>query len=374
MKAFANIEGIPPPFSRYASGKQEVGASTGKRRKSGVSETANRKATVHRERVETSTERLEANLVGVTVDTVGPSSLSSGINTVDLIIMQNPIDQGDTAVPAETVMASNAPDLMTINGPNLNRTFTARRKVAKRSESWYHKPPLQNIAAPLPLSPQAVIPARKKQRLEEPLPTTRDEDARKTASPDVSVGLPLATADDDDDDANEESVTDTQPNAGATGASRHWTPEEDTKLTSAVTNTCKKIWGKEYKIDWIAVAALVPGRTQGQCQSRWRYALDPSIDQMNGSEGKWIADEVKKLKDAVEKHGVNNWAAIVLLVPGRTQKQCNSRWRDNLEPSIDQMNGRTCKWRAECSTNARWQGLGRNCPAGSRSNAKTVLK
>ncbi len=86
--------------------------------------------------------------------------------------MQNPTSQAETSIPTEYV----------INGPNLNRTVTVRRKAAKRSESWY-----QNIVATLS------TPARKKPRLEEPLlllPTTTDEAAGKAASPDTSVGLP----------------------------------------------------------------------------------------------------------------------------------------------------------------------------------------
>jgi hypothetical protein len=46
---------------------------------------------------------------------------------------------------------------------------------------------------------------------------------------------------------------------------RLWKSEEDAKLTRAVTNTPKKRWGKEYKINWDAVAALVPGRVESQC-------------------------------------------------------------------------------------------------------------
>jgi hypothetical protein len=251
--------------------------------------------------------------------------------------MQNPTDQAETSNPVETVMASNVPNL------DLNRTFTVRRKVAKRSESWYHKPPLQNDTAPLLPSPEAevILAKKKKQCLEEPLPTTTDEAARKTDSPDVSAGHPPAAA---DDGANADLVTDTQPNAGATRASRRWAPEEDTKLTSAVTNTHKKKWGKEYKTDWVAVAAMVPGRMEIQCYHRWRDALDSSIDRANGRTSKWTADECSKLKGAVEKHGGKDWAAIALLVPGRTQIQCHSSWRDTLYPSIDRANGRTGKW------------------------------
>ncbi len=89
--------------------------------------------------------------------------------------MQKPTDQAETSIPVETVVA--------INNLILNRIFTVRRKAAKRSEPWYLEPP-ENIAAPLS------IPARKKPRLEEPLPTTTDEAAKKTAPPDLPEGLP----------------------------------------------------------------------------------------------------------------------------------------------------------------------------------------
>jgi hypothetical protein len=39
-----------------------------------------------------------------------------------------------------------------------------------------------------------------------------------------------------------------------------WTVEEDAKLTEAVT---------EFGYDWVQVAALVPGRTNGKCCQRW---------------------------------------------------------------------------------------------------------
>jgi hypothetical protein len=67
---------------------------------------------------------------------------------------------------------------------------------------------IKNIAAPLSYpAPQCEeIPARKKSRLEEDLlpattttsSSTTDEAARKTASPDVSVGIPPPAVDNDD--------------------------------------------------------------------------------------------------------------------------------------------------------------------------------
>jgi hypothetical protein len=104
----------------------------------------------------------------------------------------------------------------------------------------------------------------------------------------------------DDDDANTDAdfVSDTRMNAVATG---NWTLDEDAKLTSAVTNTSKKQWGADYKTNWVAIAALIPGRTRSQCRSRWREFLDPNIGRANERTGTWTEDEDSKLKDAVRR-------------------------------------------------------------------------
>jgi hypothetical protein len=234
-------------------------------------------------------------------------------------------------------------------------TTTVRlcRKAASRTEPLYLRRGTRQRQVPryfASLQPQDEdedIPARKKRRLEEPPPTTPDEATRETASPDVSEGRSPADEmdnsdyDDDDDEADAESMTDTQPNAGATA---RWTLEEDAKLTSAVTNTSKKKIGKEYKRDWVAVAVLVPGRTRGQCYYRWRDALDPSIDRANARLGKWTAVEDSKLKDAVQMHGDNDWVAITALVSSRTKRQCMNRWHNALNPSIALTAGSKGKW------------------------------
>jgi hypothetical protein len=84
-----------------------------------------------------------------------------------------------------------------------------------------------------------------------------------------------------------------------TRSTGHWTHEEDAKLNSAVTNNRKKKRGKEYKIDWVTVAALFPDRTKKDCQNRWYRFLDPSIDRVIERRCKWTEDEDSKLKDAV---------------------------------------------------------------------------
>jgi hypothetical protein len=109
-----------------------------------------------------------------------------------------------------------------------------------------------------------------------------------------------------------------------------WTEDEDLNLKAAVQMkaTVQMHGGK----DWAAIAAMVPGRTKIQCSKRWRDYLDPSIDRAIGRTGEWTEDEDLKLKAAVQMHGGKNWVAIAALVPGRTKSQCNHRWHRALVP------------------------------------------
>jgi hypothetical protein len=129
--------------------------------------------------------------------------------------------------PATEEAVASIPTENARDSPNLNHAVRSRRKAAKRSLPW------NLVAGELHLvSP----PARKKQRLEEPLSVSTDEVSRKTASFDVSAGLPPAGAA-DVDDTNADSVTDRKPNVGATG---RWTLEEDAELTRAIANTPRR--------------------------------------------------------------------------------------------------------------------------------------
>jgi hypothetical protein len=270
--------------------------------------------------------------------------------TVAVIKMErDPIEEAEAIIPVEVVSSGGQsaieepePEAIIPNETLSSGTGRLRRKAARRSE------PLFIRRSPRRLGKAAAedAPARKKPRLEEPLPTTTNESAGNTASTDVSVVLspPDAAADDDDANTNAESVTDTQPNDVASGTTGSWTSEEDAKLTNAVTNTRKKKYGKEYKTDWVAGATLVPGRTRQQCWCRWKYVLVSNIDPANGRKGGWTEDEDSKLKDAVQTHGGKNWIAIAALVPGRTQKQCCRRWHDVLSHSIDRASGRKGEW------------------------------
>jgi hypothetical protein len=229
-------------------------------------------------------------------------------------------------IPAEDDLTS-IPTEHVRDGPNLNRTVTERRKAAKRTLPWDLTADEIQLALPRP-------------RLEEPVPTLSDEATTENTSHDTTVALPrpdTAVADTDHyhHHADSDHVTDMSSNAAATGQPHRWTPEDDLKLISALTNTPEKKWGKSDKIDWPVVAALIPGRTKRQCLNRWRNFLKYSVDQTNRRLGAWTEDEDSKLKNSVHMHGGNNWDAIAALVPGRMRNQCHHRWHA-LNPSIIQ--------------------------------------
>jgi hypothetical protein len=242
-----------------------------------------------------------------------------------------PTEDDEASIPTEHVR----------NGPNQNRTFTLRRKAAKRILPWDLPVDEIQLASPPPHGEDTR--ETKRPRLEEPVATSTDEATTKNTLHDTMVVLSPPDAAVDNDDANEDPETETQPNARTTGAKGRWTLVEDEKLTSAVTNTRKK----KHSTNWVVVATLVPGRTKIQCENRWRSALDPSIALTGGSTGPWKDDEDIKLKAAAQTHGGKDWVAIAALVPGRTKKQCQKRWRNALDPSIDGVNGCTGTWKED---------------------------
>jgi myb proto-oncogene protein len=116
----------------------------------------------------------------------------------------------------------------------------------------------------------------------------------------------------------------------------NWTTDEDSTLTDAVE--------KHNGEDWVAIAALVPGRTKTQCNARWHNALYSKSDETTARAGKWTTDEDSTLTDAVEKHNGEDWVAIAALVPGRTKTQCNARWHNALHSKSDETTARVGKW------------------------------
>jgi hypothetical protein len=281
--------------------------------------------------------------------------------------MQGPTEEAEASIPTVKVEED----------PNLNVTIAVRRKAAKRTLPWALVAGELDLVSSSP--PQAEdMRATKKPRLEEPFFASADEadtivplvmpvlynSLRNTCGPssgispsvvcqvhaenstalppfktgnDTAVSLPTAAA------AADNADEDPMKGIRAMGP---WKPEEDAKLTIAVTNTAKKKWGKEYVTDWVAITALVPGRTKNQCYNRWQGVLDCSIDRATKRKGRWTEDEDSKLKNAVQTHGAKNWVAIAVMVPGRTNFQCNNRWQDILDCSIDRATKRKGRWTA----------------------------
>jgi hypothetical protein len=64
---------------------------------------------------------------------------------------------------------------------------------------------------------------------------------------------------------------------------------------------------------------------------------------VSGRKGGWTTDEDSKLKGAVHTRGAKDWVAVARLVPGRTNVWCGFRWRRSMSHSIDPVAGRTGK-------------------------------
>jgi hypothetical protein len=128
-------------------------------------------------------------------------------------------------------------------------------------------------------------PATKRRRLE--TSTTRSRAAAADADTVVDAHATDALTASPDDDTVAIAPTDavtvvatSLPSSQASRAAspRKWKPEEDAKLIEAVN--------KQGGRNWIAIAALVPGRTDMQCRTRWAETLEPAIDQTT-TRGPW---------------------------------------------------------------------------------------
>jgi hypothetical protein len=138
-----------------------------------------------------------------------------------------------------------------------------------------------------------------------------------------------------------DSVTPTASLPSAAASCHRWKPEEDAKLTEAVK--------KHGKYCWVAVAAQVPGRTRNQCRQRWVKKVDPANVKNPGQPRMiWKPEEDAKLTEAVKKHGKDCWVTVAAMVPGRTNGQCRRRWLDKLDPANEKDPGKPrMRWKQE---------------------------
>jgi hypothetical protein len=99
-----------------------------------------------------------------------------------------------------------------------------------------------------------------------------------------------------------------------------WSKEEDEALTAAVKPHLNDASLTEDNLPWSRIAQYIPNRTGIQCQARWTEALDPSV-----RKGRWRKEEDDMLKVGVERFGCC-WIRVAGSIPGRTQRQCRTRW------------------------------------------------
>jgi hypothetical protein len=244
--------------------------------------------------------------------------------------LPTPTKEAEASIPTKNVREGS--------NPNLKGAFKLPRKPRKRNLPWDLPAGERNLVSP----PQdQEILAKKKPRLEEPFSAATGEATAKISSLDTTVSLHSHDGDDDHHaDSDPVMDMDMDLNASATKAFRRWTVDEDTRLKKAVLVQTHD--GKTK--NWDAIAALIPGRTQTQCCSRWYDALHPREDWTTARAGKWTSDEEDKLKEAVQMHNGKNWFAIATLVPGRTIRQCRNRWSEAFHSCVVRTTTRKGRW------------------------------
>ncbi|CAM9479813.1 unnamed protein product [Phaeothamnion confervicola] len=101
-----------------------------------------------------------------------------------------------------------------------------------------------------------------------------------------------------------------------------WTKEEEEKLLELVK--------KHKEVDWVAIAAELPGRPAIQCLKHYQQAVN-----MDHVSSKWTKDEDTVLtKACLEMGDHKDWAQATKLLPGHSGHQCRNRWYRTLNPEL----------------------------------------
>ncbi|KAI9202626.1 Homeodomain-like protein [Polychytrium aggregatum] len=150
-----------------------------------------------------------------------------------------------------------------------------------------------------------------------------------------------------------------------------WTKESDESLIAAYTKAVEAVGGNKEAVNWSSIAECVPGRTGVQCMARYLEALDPSV-----RKGKWGAEEDQLLRTGLKELGLR-WVELAKRIPGRTQRQCRTRWiqiRDTLSEDGGRYYSRPSKRKKTSRDSAAWPGSVRASHADLLSTDTTSME
>lgn len=117
-----------------------------------------------------------------------------------------------------------------------------------------------------------------------------------------------------------------------------WTDEEDDALKAAVARF-RAEHPEAQRLLWTVIRQGVPSRTDVQCRERWTNTLDPDIctSKFTPSEDSILRKLVEEAlqesfalegeEDGVVSSAVIPWSRIAKSLPGRTDAQCQRRWK-----------------------------------------------
>jgi hypothetical protein len=98
-----------------------------------------------------------------------------------------------------------------------------------------------------------------------------------------------------------------------------WTKQDDSELRALITAHLAK--HEDEPIPWSVIGrSLQAPRSGQQCQAHWTEALDPKV-----MRGRWTPALDKQLLQ-LTVFFQKKWARISEQIPGKTQRQCRSRW------------------------------------------------
>lgn len=126
--------------------------------------------------------------------------------------------------------------------------------------------------------------------------------------------------------------------ANTQSKSGSWDPYEDQLLARAVATVGQDTKRSSDSVNWLAVSALIPGRSNGQCAERWDKNVMPGL-----KKGRWTdAEDAKLVSLMAAGHGAGvyggrgtHWPSVAEQIPGRTSKQVRERWCKYLDPAVN---------------------------------------